>query len=65
MTVAAGGIEADEFHRQQSVLIERWRAHIPSIEAVDMPGRHHFDVITAFAEPENPLCRAAVRRVLG
>lgn len=64
MVVAAGGLESDEFHRQQAVLVQRWRDEIPDIEAVDMPGCHHFNVVTALAEPENPLCRAAKARIL-
>lgn len=64
MTIAAGGIESDEFHRQQAVLLERWRGTIADIEAVDMPGRHHFDVVTAFADGDDPLCRAAKARIL-
>ena len=35
------------------------------IETVDMPGRHHFDVVTALAEPDSALYRAAKRRIVG
>ena len=64
MVIAAGGLESDEFHRQQAVLVERWRDRIPDIEAIDMPGRHHFNVVTALAERDSPLCRAAKARIL-
>lgn len=63
MTICAGGLESPEFHRQQALLVERWAPHIADIEAVDMPGRHHFDVVTALAEPDGPLCRAVRRRI--
>ena len=65
MVIAAGGIESDEFHRQQAVLVDRWRDALPDIEEVEMPGRHHFDVVTALAEPDNLLCVAAKARILG
>lgn len=65
MVICAGGLESPEFHRQQAVLVERWAPHIADIEQVDMPGRHHFDVVTALAEPESALFRAVMRRIDG
>ena len=65
MVICTGGLESPEFHRQQAVLVERWTPHIADIEAVDMPGRHHFDVVTALAEPESALFRAVRRRIDG
>ena len=65
MVIAAGGIESGEFHRLQTELVENWRPHIDDIEAVAMPGLHHFNVVTALGEADSPLYRAARRRILG
>ena len=64
MVIAAGGIEAGEFHRLQSELVTAWTPYIPDIEVVEMPGLHHFNVVTALGERDSPLYQASRKRIL-
>lgn len=57
-----GGEESSEFHRQARLLADRWGAAVE--RDVPMPGRDHFTVIDALAEPGSPLF-AAVADLLG
>ena len=50
---AVGGEESSEFHRQNRLLRERWRAAFAG--DIAMPGRHHFSVVDALAEPQSAL----------
>jgi len=54
-----GGDESSEFRRQNALLGERWRAVLAG--DVAMPGKHHFSVVDALAEPASPLFAAARR----
>ncbi len=56
---AVGGSESREFHRQNAVLGERWNAVLAA--DIPMPGRHHFSVMDALAEPESALSQGARR----
>ena len=55
----AGGDESSEFLRQNALLGSRWR----NVFAGDiaMPGRHHFSVVDALAEPDSALFAGARR----
>lgn len=53
--LAVGGTEPEEFHDQQAELAAAWRADGQPLLALEVPGRHHFDVIDALIEPEQPL----------
>jgi len=61
LVTAVGGDESSEFHRQNALLGERWKAVLA--QDVPMPGRHHFSVIDALAEPGSALF-AATRRLM-
>jgi arylformamidase len=50
---AVGGDESSEFHRQNALLRERWRGAFAG--DIAMPGRHHFSVVDALAEPSSAL----------
>jgi arylformamidase len=52
-----GGDESSEFHRQNG-LLSRWRSFAGDIA---MPGKHHFSVIDALAEPGSALFTGARR----
>jgi len=54
-----GGDESSEFHRQNALLGERWRA--ASAGDIAMPGRHHFSVIDGLAEQKSALFAGARR----
>lgn len=58
VTAWVGGAERPEFLRQSRLLADIWAGLGAATECVIDPGRHHFDVIEALAEPESPLTRA-------
>ncbi|MFO7856235.1 MAG: alpha/beta hydrolase [Paracoccaceae bacterium] len=55
-----GGAERPEFLRQTALLANAWAGLGARTREVVAPGRHHFDVIAALAEPESPLVAAVV-----
>lgn len=62
---AVGGAETAEFHRQQAALVDAWRAGGLEVATVDVPGRNHFTVLDAFADPGHDLFRTLRRRMPG
>ncbi|MGE0715332.1 MAG: alpha/beta hydrolase [Alphaproteobacteria bacterium] len=62
---AVGGAETAEFHRQQSALVAAWRAAGCMVETVDAPGRNHFTILDAFADPGHPVFMALRSRLMG
>ncbi|WP_170216508.1 alpha/beta hydrolase [Allostella humosa] len=52
---AVGGDETAEFHRQQAALVEAWSRAGRTVETMPLPGRNHFTVLDAFADPGHPL----------
>ncbi|MFN3277024.1 MAG: alpha/beta hydrolase [Paracoccus hibiscisoli] len=61
VTPWVGGAERPEFIRQARLLADVWAGLGAATECVIDPGRHHFDVIEALADPASPL----MRRLLG
>lgn len=53
LVIAVGGGESGEFIRQSRLLADRWAPQLRELLVV--PGRHHFNVLDAFAEPGHPL----------
>ncbi len=50
---AVGGMESEEFHRQNALIIAHWNsAHVVDIQ---LPGFHHFTICNAFAQPGHAL----------
>lgn len=64
MVVALGGDESDEFHRQADSLAAAWREAGIAAEILAVPGRDHFTVLNALAEPGHDVL-AAANRLLG
>lgn len=60
MVVAVGGIESEEYHRQQADYVAALRAKRLSVSEVAMPGHDHFSIVGAFADPKSPIGRAAL-----
>jgi arylformamidase len=60
LLAAVGADETEEFRRQQDELLAAWRARGLTAGTVDLPGRHHFDVVDALGEPDHPLFAALV-----
>jgi arylformamidase len=56
-----GGNESSEFHRQNALIRERWRAAFAG--DIPMPGAHHFSVLDGLAD-ENSALFAGVRRLM-
>ena len=52
-----GGAESSEFHRQNALLGERWRA--ASALDIAMPGKNHFSVLDGLAEQPSALFQGA------
>jgi hypothetical protein len=56
-----GGAESSEFHRQNAMIGERWRAAFAG--DIPMPGANHFSVLDGLGEHASPLF-AGVRRLM-
>jgi arylformamidase len=56
-----GGDESSEFHRQNALIGERWRAAFAG--DIPMPGTHHFSVLDGLAEQASPLF-AGLRKLM-
>ncbi|ODT61152.1 MULTISPECIES: alpha/beta hydrolase [Paracoccus] len=61
VTSWVGEAERPEFIRQARLLADVWAGLGAATDCVIDPGRHHFDVIAALADPASPL----MRRLLG
>jgi arylformamidase len=55
---AVGGLESDEFKRQNKLIEQHWSGHF--LKDISMPGTDHFTVVDALIDPEHPLTRAAI-----
>lgn len=58
LMTAVGGLESDEFKRQNRLIAERWKDVFS--RDVPMPGHHHFSICDALGDPASPLHRAAL-----
>lgn len=57
--ICVGGDESSEFHRQNALIGERWRAAFAG--DIAMPGRHHFSVLDGLADQKSALFAGARR----
>ena len=57
--LAVGGREIDGFRYQQDLLAERWSGVVT--ENIVSPGDNHFTILDAFSNPENAVCKSALR----
>jgi arylformamidase len=57
--LVVGGREIDGFRYQQDLLAERWAGAIA--ENIVTPDDNHFTILDAFADPNNAVCKAALR----
>jgi arylformamidase len=64
LILAVGGIETDEFRRQQRDYAARCRAVGWPVEAIEAPGRDHFSVLESLADPEPGAAPSALSRAL-
>lgn len=58
-----GGLESDEFIRHHALIQQSWgKAYVPVCES--LPGLHHFNILSALAQPGTYLNRLALRCLL-
>ncbi len=58
---AVGGLESDEFKRQNALIADLWKAgHVGDIA---LPDKNHLTICDAFAAPGHPLFEASVKLV--
>lgn len=53
-----GGLESDEFRWQSETYVAAWQKAGHRVALAAQPTRHHFDIVVAFGDPADPLCRA-------
>ena len=58
LTCWVGADERPEFVRQNALLANIWTGFGVETRCVEQPGKHHFDVIDALADPEDEMVRA-------
>jgi arylformamidase len=63
LVLSVGGDEGDEFHRQCQIMADAWAPHGVPIEVMDLPGRNHFSILNALADPEGDLFRKAMELI--
>ena len=56
-----GGLESDEFKRQNALIIDRWRSSHQ--QDVPLEGFNHLTICDAFGNPDNPLFKATCELV--
>ena len=63
MVVAWGGDETRGFHEQSRLWLDAWRGQkYPATELV-VPGRHHFDIVLDWCDPESAMTKALAAMV--
>lgn len=60
-----GGRESSEFKRQTEDFAAAWAAAGHEAMVLPQETRHHFDIVLALGDAEDPLCRAACTFMLG
>lgn len=63
VTAWVGGAERPEFVRQNALLANIWTGLGADMVEVVVPGRHHFDILDALADPASELVEALVGEV--
>jgi arylformamidase len=58
MLVAVGQNETEDYRRQSRAVADHWRTQGNDCELLELPGRHHFDAVLAWADPGSALFRA-------
>ncbi|KZD12848.1 alpha/beta hydrolase [Oceanibaculum pacificum] len=64
MLLAVGARESPEFHRQQADYVAALRAARRPVIAMTLEGRHHFDIVDSFCDPQSPLFEGMLRQIL-
>ena len=59
LLVAVGQNETEDYRRQSRDVAEHWRAQGNDCELFELPGRHHFDAVLEWADPQSELFKAS------
>ena len=59
MLVAAGQNETEDYRRQSRDVADHWRSQDNVCELFELRGRHHFDAVLEWADPQSALFRAS------
>ena len=65
LAVFWGDGEHDEFRRQGRAFADAWRAAGHPVTAAEVPNQNHFDMSTAFADPNLPVLPAILEMIAG
>lgn len=57
--LVVGGREIDGFRYQQDLLADKWSSVVA--DNIVSPGDNHFTILDSFSNPENDVCKAALR----
>ena len=63
LTLAVGGGESEEFHRQQDAFAAAWRRAGHACETLTLAGVNHFSIMDDYAAADGKLARAALRQL--
>ena len=59
LLVAVGQNETEDYRRQSRDVADQWRAQGNDCELFELPGRHHFDAVLEWADPQSELFKAS------
>ena len=59
MLVAVGQNETEDYRRQSRDLADHWRSQGNACELLELPGKHHFDAVLEWADPQSALFKAS------
>ena len=63
VSVVVGGVESNEFRRQSREFADAWTGMSVHMDYLETPAHHHFTIIEAMTEPENPLTATILRHL--
>jgi len=63
VSVVVGSAESYEFRRQSKDFSEAWRGSASHMAYLETPGHHHFSIIEAMTERDNPLTATILRHL--
>ena len=58
LLVAVGERETDDYRLQSQEIADYWQSHGNRAELIVLPGRHHFDAVIEWADPDSALFKA-------
>ncbi|ORE95624.1 hypothetical protein ATO13_02160 [Stappia sp. 22II-S9-Z10] len=61
LTCIVGGAELTEFRRQNALLANVWHGLGAITRAIELPGRHHFDVVDSLLDPSSTMVETLTR----